>query len=93
MVLGSTHIVQQLLFSTLPSILTFVLLNLGVVLSFLGPTWLFFGPRCFSKSILEYKHKGEKILFSVLPSFITFVFDLYFASQGKVQKLFWGLLM
>ena len=56
--------------------------------------------------ILGSTHQAETLLFSVLPSIIKFVFDLIqgsfyflgpkwaiFGSQGKFQKLFWGLLM
>ena len=43
-VLGSTHIVEQLSFSTFPSILTFDFdLTLGSFLTFLGPEGLFLG--------------------------------------------------
>ena len=35
-VLGSTHVVEQLLFSTLTSILTF---DFGVIFYFLAPQW------------------------------------------------------
>ena len=43
-VLGSTHIVQQLLFSMFPSILTFDFdLILGSFLTFWSPNGLFFG--------------------------------------------------
>ena len=43
-VLGSTHVVEQLSFSMLPSILTFDFdLILGSFLTFCGPNGLFFG--------------------------------------------------
>jgi len=43
-VLGSIHIVEQLLFSTVPSILTFDFeLILGSFLTFWGPNGLFWG--------------------------------------------------
>ena len=43
-VLGTTHVVEQILFSIVPSILTFDFdLIWGSFLSFLGPNGLFFG--------------------------------------------------
>ena len=59
-ILGSTHIVQQLLFSMFLSILTF-----EIAFSF----W----PRQFSNTVFRFNHKAEKLLFSVLPSIITLV--------------------
>ena len=56
-VLGSTHVIEQLFFLIVPSIMMFDFdLILGSVLTFWGPNGLFFG-------------------------------------WGRVQKLFWGLLM
>ena len=52
-VLGFTHIVQQLLFSLFPSILMFDSdLILGLFLTFLGPIGLFFGLMWGSKTVL-----------------------------------------
>ena len=50
------------------------------------------------KNNLGSTHKVEKVLSSLLSSITTFVLDLgclfvFFWSPGKVQKLFWGLLM
>ena len=47
-VLGSTHVVEQLSFSKIPSILTFEFdLILGSFLTFLGPNGLFLGSGNF----------------------------------------------
>ena len=49
-VLGSTHIVQQLLFSLFPSILAFDFdLILGLFWTFLGPNGLFLGSMWVQK--------------------------------------------
>ena len=58
------------------------------------------------KIVLGFTHIANFFLFSVLLSILSFVFDLnlghcgllgpkwtVFGSQGKVQKLFWDLLM
>ena len=44
--MGSTHVVEQLFFSIVPSILTFSFdLILGLFFTFWGPNGLFFGLR------------------------------------------------
>ena len=44
--LGSTHVIEQLLFSIVPSILTFYFdFILGLFLAFLGPKWANFGSQ------------------------------------------------
>ena len=56
-VLGSTHVVEQLLFSIVPSILTFdFYLILGVIFTFLGPNRLFLGSDQGSKIVLGSPH-------------------------------------
>ena len=63
-VLGSTHIMQQLLFSLFPSILMFDFdLILGLFLTFLGPNGRFLG----SKTILGSTHVAEQLSFSMIP--------------------------
>ena len=59
-VLGSTHIVQQILFSLFPSILMFDFdLILGLFLTFLGPNGLFLGSMWGSKTVLGSTHVVE----------------------------------
>ena len=105
--LGSTHVVEQLLFSLFPSILKFDFdLILGLFLTFLGPNWLFLNSMWGSKTVLGYTHVVEQLLFSMVPSILTF--DLYlilgsfltfwgpnevFWGWGRFRQLFWGLLM
>ena len=91
--MGSTHIVEQLLLFKVPSILTFDFdLNLGSLVSFLGPNGLFL--RLGSKGVLGSTHVVEQLLFSIVPSILTFDFDqilgLIFGFWGP-NGLFWGL--
>ena len=67
-VLGSTHIVQQLLFSLFPSILMFDFdFILGLFLTFFGPNGLFLGSMWGSKTVLGSTHIVEQLLFSMIP--------------------------
>ena len=105
--MDSTHVVEQLLFSIVPSIQTFDFdLILGSFFTFWGPNELFLGSGLVSKIVLGFTHIVDQLLFSIVPSILTFNFHLilgsffllgalmgYFWSQGRVKKLFWGLLM
>ena len=85
-VLGSTHIVQQLLFSLFPSILMFDFdFILGFFLNFLGPDGLFLGSMWGSETVLGSTHVVEQLSFSMFPS-LTFYFDLILRSC----LTFWG---
>ena len=76
-VLGSTHIVQPLLFSLFPSILMFDFdLILGPFLTFWGPNGPFFGLGKGLKTVLVSKHVVEQFSFSMLPSILAVDFDL-----------------
>ena len=67
-VLGSTHIVQQLLFSLFPSILTFEFgLILGLFFTFLGPNGLFVGSMLGLKTDFGSIHVVEQHSFSMIP--------------------------
>ena len=64
-VLGSTQIVQQLLFSLFPAILTFDFdLILGLFLPFWGPNGLFSVSMWGSKTVLGSTHVFEQLSFS-----------------------------
>ena len=64
-VLGSTHVVKQLLFSKIPKILTFDFdLIFGSFLSFWGPNRLLGGSGWGSETILGYTHVVEQLLSS-----------------------------
>ena len=72
-VLGSSHVVEQLLFSLLLSILTFDFnLILWSFLTFWGPNGLFLGLWTGSKTVLGSTHVVEQLSFSMLPSILTF---------------------
>ena len=61
-VFGSTHIVQQLIFSMFPSILMFDFdLILGLLLTFWGSNGLFLGPMYGSKTVLRSTHVVEQL--------------------------------
>ena len=76
-VLRSTHVVEQLSFSMLPSILTLDFdLNLGSFFTFWGPNGLFFGLEQGSKTVCGSTHVVEQLSFSMFPSNLTFDFDL-----------------
>ena len=67
-VLGSTHIVQQLLFSLFPSILTFEFcIVLGLFLTFVAPNGLFVGSMWGLKTVLGSTHVVEQLSFSMIP--------------------------
>ena len=100
---GSTNIVAQLSFSMLSSIVTFEFdLVLGLFLTFWGFFVVEFGSKTISRCTRVVKH----LLFSKFSSIPTFDFDLILGSfftfgalmglfwgRGRVQKLFWGLLI
>ena len=66
--LGSTHVVEQLSFSMLPSILTFDFgLILGSFLTFWGPNGLFLGLWKGSKIVLGSTHVVEQLSFFTFP--------------------------
>ena len=70
--MGSTHVVEQLLFSIVPSILTFDLdfdLILGSFLTFWGPNGLFLGSGYGSKTVLGSPHINYLLL---LPEYCFF---------------------
>ena len=46
-----------------------------------------------SKTVLGSVHIVEQLLFSMFPSILTYYFDLILGPFGRVQKLFWGLLV
>ena len=59
---GSTHVVEQILVSIVPSILTFDFdLILGLFFTFWGPNGIFLG----SKTILGSAHVVQQFLFSI----------------------------
>ena len=106
-VLRSTHVVEQLSFTMLPSILT---LDFDLILrsffTFWGPNGLLLRLESGSKTVLRSTHVVEQLSFSLFLSILTFDFDLilgsfltfwalsgYFGSPGETQKLFCGLLM
>ena len=67
-VLGSTHVVEQTIFSMVPSILTFDFdLILGSFLTFCGPNGLFLGLGKGPKTVLWSTHLVEQLSFSMLP--------------------------
>ena len=86
-VLGSTHVVKQLSFSMVPSILTFDFdLILGSFLTFGGPNGLFMGLGSGSKTVLGATYEVEQLSCSMFPSILTFDFDLF---SGPFFT-FWG---
>ena len=93
--MGSTHVVEQLSFSMLPSILTFDFdLILGSFLTFWGPNGLFFGVgERFKNFFFGSTHKVEHILFSMDPSILTIDSDSIlgsFLALGVLMSYFWG---
>ena len=75
----STHVLEQLSFSMLPSILTFDFDSiLALFLTFGVPNCLFLGSGKGSKSILGSTHVVEQLSFSMSPSILTFDFYIIF---------------
>ena len=75
--MGSTYVVEQLLFSMFSSIVTFDFnLILGSFLTFLGPNGLLLGSMWVSKTVLGSTHVVEKLSFSMIPNILTFEFEL-----------------
>ena len=69
-VLGSTHVVKQLLFSMVPSILTFDFdLILGSFLTFWGPNGLLLGLGKGPNTFLGTTHVVEQLSFSMFFQF------------------------
>ena len=74
---GSTHVVEQLLFSMFSSFLTFDFdLNLGSFSTFWGPNGLFFELWWGWKTVLGSTHVVENLSFSMFPSILIFDFGL-----------------
>ena len=89
-----------ILFSIVPSILTLDFdLILGSFLTFGGPNGLFWGLGQGSTTVLGLSHLVEQLSFSFFLSILIFYFDFFVAltgyiwGWGRVQTLFWGLLM
>ena len=75
----STHVVEQLLFSIVLSILTFDFdLILDSFLAFLGPDKFFLESGYGSTTVLGSTHVVEQLLFSIVLSILTFYFDMIF---------------
>ena len=70
-VLGSTHVVDKLSFSMIPSILTLIGLNFGVIFDFLGPQWAIFEVGVGFKNIFGSTHVVEQLLLSIVPTILT----------------------
>ena len=74
--MGSAHVVEQLSFSMLPSILTFDFdLIFGSFLNVWGPNGLFLGLKKCSKTVFESTHIFVQLSFSMFTSILTFDFD------------------
>ena len=74
--MGSTHIVQQLLFALFPSIKTFDFdLILGSFLTFWDPNRLFLGLGKGANTVSGATHVVKHFSFSMFLSFLTFDFD------------------
>ena len=87
--MGSTHVVEQLLFSIVPSILNFEFDSIfRLFFDYWGPMdyGLFLGLGQSSKTVLGTNHVVEQLLFSIVSSILTFDFDLIFGSFFT----FWG---
>ena len=68
-VLGSTHVVEEISFSMLPSIQTFDFELIFVLFfTFLGPNVLFLGSGYGSKTVSWSKNVDEQLSFSMFPS-------------------------
>ena len=78
-ILGSTQILQQLLISLFPSILTLDFdLILGLFFTFGGPHGHFLGFGVGFKKFLGSTHIVEQLSFCMFPSILIFDFDLIF---------------
>ena len=80
---------------------------MGSFLTFLGPVGLFLGSGKDSKTVLGSTHVDEQLSFCMFSSILIFdfylilgvIFDFsgaligYFWGWGRVQQLFWVLLM
>ena len=89
--LGSTHVVTQLLFHVVPSILTF---NFDLILWSFFTFWALMGyfwahTLGLKQIVLGATHVVEQLSLSVLPSILTFDFDLILAFWGP-NGLFLG---
>ena len=93
--MGSTQVVEQLLFSIVLSILTFYFdLILELFLTFCGHIGLFLESGYGSKTVLGSTHVVEQLLFSIVLSILMFNFDSilgYFFTFLGPKGLFWGL--
>ena len=79
--MGSTHVVEQLSFSMLPSILTFDFdLILGSFLTFWGPNELFLGLGKGPNTVLGSTHVVEQLSFCMFLSILIFDFYLILGS-------------
>ena len=79
--LGSTHVVEQLLFSMCPLVTTFDFdLIFGLGLTFWLFNKLFFGSVYGSKTVLRSTHVAEQFLIFRFSSILTFEFDLILGS-------------
>ena len=92
---GSTHFVEQLLFSMFQSILTFDFdLIFESFFTFWGPNGLFLGFGKVSKTVLGSTHVIEQHSFCMFPSIMIFDFYLIlrsFLTFWGPNGLFWGL--
>ena len=74
-VLGSTHLVEQLLFLMFPPILIFDFdLIFGSFLTFWDPNGLFLGVGYGLKTVFGSTHVVEQLSFCMCPSMVIFVF-------------------
>ena len=88
-VLGSTSVVDQLLFSIVPSILTFDFdLILESFFTFWGPNGLILGSGVGSKIVFGSTHVVEQLLFSKVPSILTLDWVIFGFRIG-LENCFW----
>ena len=79
--MGSTHVVEQLLFSMVSSILTLDFdLILGSLFTLWGPNGPFLGLRSGSSTVFGSTHVVEQLSFALFLSILTFTFDLILRS-------------
>ena len=68
--LGSTHVVEQLSFSMIPSVLTFEFdVILGSSLTFGGPNRLFLGSGLGSQTFFGFTHEADQLYFLLFLQF------------------------